>query len=461
MSEEYEFIRELECIGKWWLPEKDEEQLCGALKFNSTSGGKLELVLQPDNHIDINPVQDSVTLFGHTNIGDITLFDCKLGKRDASVGTLSTAIFEFNEGIIGTHISNKEDILMRMLAVNFLYLNAWCDSYGVKPEEVFFSFVKKKEEFSFKLPQPFLLAKSNDYEVYLIADNKRSFSLTDTSKQIIFEETPYVEILLQDKNTLKDYQEFVNSIQCFLTLAVREQVFPLFVTGVTTDGQRIKYFHRLSATHDFSTFLVANFALSDIQENIKEYFQNWLDNRDKLNSACELYFSSLNENLNPELRFLYLIQAVEALHRTVFEENKYISDEEYRKDGGLYDKFIKTVEQKDTTPDFKDSLKHKLKYENEYSLRKRLKGMLNKNLELINARKVIINGAIDTFIEKVMDTRDYYTHHDEDLKDRILKGKELEHAVKVLTALVEIILIFKAGFSNEKIKELRRTTHPL
>jgi len=41
------------------------------------------------------------------------------------------------------------------------------------------------------------------------------------------------------------------------------------------------------------------------------------------------------------------------------------------------------------------------------------------------------------------------------LKDKILKGEELERAIEVLKALTEIVLISEMGISVEEIKELR------
>jgi hypothetical protein len=462
MSEEFEFIKEFDCIGKWWLPEKDEEQLCGALKFDSVSGGKLEVVLQPGEHIDLSRFKDPVTLLGHTDIGDITLFDCRLSKSNASAGALSNETFVFNEGVIGAHISNMDNILIRNLKVNFSYLNKWSDSFGVSIGEVMIPFFEEKEEFSFKFPQPLLLAKGEGHEIYLEARLEKSFSFTDTSKQVAFNETPYINISLPGENTFKDYQEFVKSIQYFLTLAVREQVFLLIVAGEMSDSKPLTFFSRLPSIPVSESLLIANLALSDIQENIKEYLQNWLNNKDKLNPICELYFSSLNKNFNPELRFSYLIQAVEGFHRSFYENSKYMTDKEYRKKAGLYETLISVIPGS-VTPYFGESIKDRLRYANEHELRERLKEMLSDTcLEIINIRGTIVEQQKrDALIGKIVRTRDYYAHQEKSLEDRILKDEELERAIKLLTALVEIILMDKMGIEVEKIKELRKTFRPL
>lgn len=468
MSKEFEFIKEFDCKGEWWFPKNKGKKVCGILRFNVESGGKLEVVgkritIWNASSLWLKPV----TLFGSTDKGDITLFDCSLSSSSASLGKLSTALFKFSEGVIGKHILKKEDLVIQRVAVNYSYLNVWSDSFGVDPGETLISFVKGKEEFSFKLPQPFLLAKGKDYEIHLMAGSNKSFSLTDTSKQITLEEIPYIEILLKGKNTLKDYQEFVKSVQYFLSLAVKEQVFPLVFTGVTSGRKPLIFFYRLSSIPASEPMLIANFTLSNIEKSMNEYLKKWIDEREILEPACELFFNSLNKNFSPKLRFSYLIEAAEGLHRAVYENDKYIPDEEYMKKGGLYETFVKVVVKEipdSVSSDFKQSLvKGKLYYANEYSLRKRLKEMLSVDcLEIINARKIILEKEErNAFIEKIVDTRNYYTHHDEELRDKILKDEKLEQAIKVLEALIEIALMSEMGISDEEIKKLRKNPYIL
>lgn len=60
----------------------------------------------------------------------------------------------------------------------------------------------------------------------------------------------------------------------------------------------------------------------------------------------------------------------------------------------------------------------------------------------------------NTFIEKVVDTRNYQTHHDEDLKEHSASGKELYHLTQKLKILLEICLLTELGFSSDEIKGL-------
>jgi hypothetical protein len=86
----------------------------------------------------------------------------------------------------------------------------------------------------------------------------------------------------------------------------------------------------------------------------------------------------------------------------------------------------------------------------------------NTYLGIINIQETIVKKEErNAFIEEIVDTRNYYTHLDNDLKDKILKGEELERAVKVLEALIEIALMSETGISMEEIKKLRQYPHIL
>jgi len=95
-------------------------------------------------------------------------------------------------------------------------------------------------------------------------------------------------------------------------------------------------------------------------------------------------------------------------------------------------------------------LENKLKYGNEFSLIKKLNGIFNKYQENLN--EFIKNKKI--FIKKVVDTRNYQTHHDEDLKELSASGEELYHLTQKLKILLEICLLTELGFSSVEIKGL-------
>ena len=64
------------------------------------------------------------------------------------------------------------------------------------------------------------------------------------------------------------------------------------------------------------------------------------------------------------------------------------------------------------------------------------------------------------FVQKVVDTRHYYTHYSKSKEDKIFKGEELFFAINILRIVLSYYILIEIGFKKEfiekKIKEMQR-----
>ncbi|HOV32941.1 MAG TPA: hypothetical protein PLX23_06225 [Candidatus Hydrogenedens sp.] len=244
-------------------------------------------------------------------------------------------------------------------------------------------------------------------------------------------------------------------------LGTTEPVYPLAIEGITEINKRIipinsdsspcyppvKIFYRLmnipKAYKSLSPYNML-FTLTDISDRFETFLKNWFDKADLLEPFYNLYFGILyNPPTNPRPRFLSLIQAVESFHRRKFG-GQYLKKEDYNK---IYEVLTKAIPD-DVVCDLKERLKEYLKYGNEFSLRKRLKGIFKEYQEILN--KFIENQ--NAFIELVINTRNYLTHHDEELRESAANSKEITSLTERLKMLAEICLLTELEFSSEEIK---------
>lgn len=135
------------------------------------------------------------------------------------------------------------------------------------------------------------------------------------------------------------------------------------------------------------------------------------------------------------------------LHLNVKPENGKLNIyyEDYAKVRCALEKAIPKVKE-----NLEESLKSRIEYGNEFSLRTRLKEIFDKyqeNLSEFVEKK-------EDFIGRVVDTRNYLTHYDEKLKEKAALGEELDPLIQELKILLEICLLTEVGFSSEEIKEL-------
>jgi hypothetical protein len=103
---------------------------------------------------------------------------------------------------------------------------------------------------------------------------------------------------------------------------------------------------------------------------------------------------------------------------------------------------------KEIEGDHRVSLKSRLKYGNEHSLRKRLTDMLGRIPENVRLK---IAGDVSKFVTKVVDTRNYYTHYDHASEENALHGKEVYIVAERLRILIVVSLLHDLGIDDDQL----------
>lgn len=170
-------------------------------------------------------------------------------------------------------------------------------------------------------------------------------------------------------------------------------------------------------------------------------WSEWLSRFNKYSSALELFLSTeLYGGQLTQFRFLAITQALESLHRARFG-GTYIEN-------GLYSSITQILS--DAIPcsvpkDLRDALKSRIKYGNEFSLRRRLQQLTESiDTEIRN----IMHGNLSAFINQVIDTRNYLTHYPSDAVTRVLDGIELHDATRLLRWLFLVVILEDIGVSS-------------
>jgi hypothetical protein len=66
---------------------------------------------------------------------------------------------------------------------------------------------------------------------------------------------------------------------------------------------------------------------------------------------------------------------------------------------------------------------------------------------------------IDQFIRDVVNTRNFHTHYDEDLKKKALTGANLDDATRKLRAILQLIFLLELGFDRDGINKFAGKIH--
>jgi hypothetical protein len=452
-------MEKFEYSGIWWLPENPERQASGTLEFNPKEGASLNLIGSFREIKDFNIFQQPKIILGLTSNGKhITLYRCYEKSFNMNFPGFINSSFLVNFIFIGCHFEKEEDILFDSLSISYSNLDEWTGISGFRQKT---EFDQKghliKFDLLYELPQK-IEANLDKYKVYITFNfNSKSdliyeFNLKQTALFKIDSHSPAHFNIYMD--------EIVPYIRDFLSLAIGKAVYPHLIIGKSKastakleDGEivfnDILIFYKLGPFVDFSKTVLRHemlFSFKDVSDNFELYLNNWINKSELLQPVYELYFGTLyNPSMYLSHKFLSLIQALESYHRRR-HEGKYISDEDYTV---LYDSFLNTIPQ-NIDADFRESLCNKLKYLNEFSLRKRLKEILNRYKDLVEP---VVRDK-ESFIEAVKNTRDFLTHYDKNLESESKKGQDLYWLTQKMKCLLEICFLSELGMSDEVIKAI-------
>src|SRR5699024_186469 len=199
----------------------------------------------------------------------------------------------------------------------------------------------------------------------------------------------------------------------------------------------------------------------DVQGNFGEILNAWLGKQKSLKTVLDLHLSDFYKDVYLETKFLNAVQAIEIYHRK-FLDGKVFDETVYQE----YNRKILTYVQKEMSEEFKNKIMGMLQHGNEYSLSKRIRELINKNLDAETKSYLFGNSNNRSkFIQQIVDTRNFLTHYDQSGKKNVLVGIEIYYAVQRLKALTTVIIFkeicMEEGTILRKIQDNKKSAYAI
>ncbi len=454
-------MESLELLGVWWIPAQQPNAIAGILTFSHQEGFNLNLIgmFKPVQALPL--VQTQPIILGVTQEGKaVTLQDCVEVNTQLNFGgsfSFSKQQFKAQSAYIGTHFAYPQEVRFYKVALQYSYLPAWAKlpwlQEQVIPNE---SGKLGKHEFAYT-PPPEVMATTAKGTITVTS----TFHTTnDLLQEVNLRHSVWLEIETQEELALENWlAQFINPFQNLLNLG-------------THRPNSIRTIHAYSKQHNitrpdgsirenpiqvlFQQYYYENepseklrehemlFTLQDIIHDFSQVIEKWLRIADDLDSVCNLFFGiQYNERLYLEQRFLNIIQAVESYHRRRSDKQDLPEEKHQQRIEAIL---------AGTPQEYKKWLTDKLKYSNELNLRKRLKDLLDSN----SVNKVILPlvRKKNAFVDKVVNTRNFFTHYDPSLERGVARGVELYRLTQILALLLEACFLNELGFSSQQSVEL-------
>lgn len=443
--------------GYWWLPSQPEKRIAGELNY--TPGESLILEIQgsfcdEDVLIDLDTFVNQQMILGIGNNGKaITLIDCIMVQKGSSISydgsQTQTQRLLAQQCFEGFHYLSGEAEGSRVI-VEFTNLDEWTGFQPLKATQT------TTETIEFRYDRPKAIRCEIEGFTLVMGGN---YALKSSINETCFYTSTYIEIASKNICTMNQFRQVIREFQFFLSFAVGQPVYPKSIKLITSEDAEVASiaapfnFYYIPARYHAGDppvpFYEMLFCLPDIEDNYSAIIAKWHDLSEKLKPVFDVFFSMMFEReAYSENKFLRIIQALEAYHRRIFG-GKFLPDEDYM--GGLYKEFVAVIPE-GLEKEFETSLRDgKLKYANEYSLRKRLGEMADIVGGEIPFIFLSTNKGLKDFIKKVINSRNQLTHYPEEPLTPI-RGQELYELTTNLTALFSALLLHDCGFSWEMVR---------
>jgi hypothetical protein len=192
------------------------------------------------------------------------------------------------------------------------------------------------------------------------------------------------------------------------------------------------------------------FSYGDISERFANVISSWFSNEQILKPVYDLYFGTVHDpDMYLSQQFLSFMQAIETYHRRRRNNEDLPPEKHSERTNAIIT---------NTPKDYKDWLNLKLKYSNEPHLRKRLKELVKRDFP--NITDLFIEGKKDSFINTLVENRNYLTHYGSDGTGIAVKNEDLIRLTARVRLILESCLLDELGFSKDQIKNMiQKTKH--
>lgn len=426
----------------------------GRLSYDPLEGIVLELVGPPPGSSlrALMELPCLPTLYGRlVNATPVTLVDCTIAKTQIGAGAvgLPTAI-RVGKLLVGRHIDDLDQLNIKSYTIEFSSLTNWTCASPVESD------IPKADgkcigwDIKYRRPEPINInLPKTDFDLKISQGCKTSQS----SSSFAIRWDAGVTIVAHDSMVFAEFIEIAWQCQNLMSLMIGDHLSVKSVTVKPADpvsaGSIESPFHLIYEQRgkpDRPDLHAGQMLLPYllVQEQFPQIVAEWFARSEQAVLASNVFFGSqLLESPSLEVRFLAATQAAESYHRSL-GTGVYMQQDEYDTAiAGLLSHMPPVIE-----GDHKHSLKNRLKYGNEHSLRKRLQEMLARIPQ--NAR-LWIAADVSKFVNKVVNTRNYFTHYDHEAQTNAFEGAHAFAASERLRVLVVANLLHDLGIPDEKL----------
>ncbi len=448
-----EFNKPLDEWATFWLPANAGHTVTGRLIYKPRDGITIEAIGQITPNIGFNDSGESAlrTIHGRLMSGGLfTLSHSFIQKRSFGAGGLGPITLHSNRVLFGGHFSDCDTVEVSSCTFSLTSLESWHDHMPFGEEQ---QFDQNKEligyDHRFRFPKTIEIPVPEPrMKVKIGWQCRRLMSIVESNMSM--GAIAFITLEFDKPVPFHVARDLSFSFQTFLSLLIGARIDLRWLEfTVAGDGQTAAPCRMLAAQLGKSQAVEVQGPLisySAVKDIFSEMVTKWFARDEQAQMAAHLYFWSLLQESGPvEVRLLTAIQAIEAYYRSL-PGGLYMEQEEFNR---ACNKIIAAIPP-EISGSHRQSLINRLRYGNEHSMRKRLLDLFSRLPEQLGIR--IAAGDPKIFVDRVVDTRNYFTHRDEHAKPQSFGGVNAFHATERLKCLLAAVTLADLGVKGDVLE---------
>jgi hypothetical protein len=399
--------------GDWWLPASPQHRVVGTVKYDPKDGVNLYLdgsLYSFQNTVNANYAQPDIIL-GQLRSGQkVTLKNNFVSGTKIHFGDVSSAEMSLYSNLmfVGAHLISKKDFSFNQMSVHYSQIEAWLAQLVYHQDHS-----KMKDEYTVKYSKP--------DEIDILIPSIRSRIKSETSLNVSGVMSHTTETTLSHQRLISIHPQGKRSLDWFLEKQYELKVFLYFLVGdpilqnqfilwkslrkARTLEPVFLYFGQSESSSKKSLHpATIPFTYPRIGKQLPSLLNNWFKLAKTANPAIRLLHSAVRKD-GPfdQFAFLAYIQALESYHRLVIGPRKM-------------------------------------------ELRPRIYQLLNR--QKIAKKSLVTNSR--KFVNRLMNSRNYYTHYDAKRRKKALDGAPLYYMSRKLKLLMILVILKKIGITEKE-----------
>ncbi len=453
---DYSLLEDFQIHGHWWLPHHPEKRVAGTLTFQS---GEITLDLlglipreTPSNVLSNKSNWASQIIHGSCDAMPFTAFRThNIGLEVNSAGVDSRSKFSAEYLISNSHLESESDLQIKSAAIEYTEFEEWIYSKPLievdrsqRTEGVVNHKLNYPETFEIPITsldvtlktQPSFvhseghMSVSAEYQDRVVVSTESILTLSELRK-LVFELRNFLALMIGHPIRLRKL-EIQSGSETIDTCTIPRTSRVFFAQGAESTKPAPRHWEML-------------FRFCDIKNQLGSVLNAWFARSDQLKAVYDLFLGTLyNDKQFLNFQFLSLIQAIEAFDR-IRGTSCYMTEEEYEP---IRAALTNAIPAHLSNP-FKTSLRKKIEHGHEFSLRKRLRQRLD---DLAPGATELVCHNCSQFIDKIVNTRNYFTHYTDELETLAeLNGEKLFFLTQRLRILLTLLLLKDLGLEEGQI----------